>query len=89
MYKMNTPKCEKCNDTGKVKYKPIEDHMYSWDPWLERDCSCKSDNVQKSSRLGDGEAWMYCEDCMSKLYSFDGNRDRTMRCPHPQKCSEE
>ena len=35
------PKCNKCNDTGKIKYKDIEECMYSWQPWLEKDCRCK------------------------------------------------
>jgi len=34
-------KCNKCNDTGKIKYKHIEFLMYSWDPWLETECSCQ------------------------------------------------
>lgn len=27
------------------------------------------------TRLKLGEAWMWCSDCMSKLYSFDGSED--------------
>jgi len=34
-------KCKICNDTGKVKYKKVEWAMYSWQPWLTRDCICK------------------------------------------------
>lgn len=40
-------------------------------------------------RLRNGEAWMLCEDCGAKLYSFDGNMDSSRRCPNPQKCDDE
>lgn len=41
------------------------------------------------TRLELGEAWMWCSDCMSKLYSFDGNEDSSRKCPHPQKCADD
>jgi hypothetical protein len=34
-------KCNKCKDTGKIKYKIIEYCMYIWQPWLEKDCDCE------------------------------------------------
>lgn len=34
-------KCTECKDTGKVKYIPIQFSMYSWQPWLEKECSCQ------------------------------------------------
>lgn len=39
------------------------------------------------TRLDLGEAWMWCSDCMNKLYSFDGSEDSSRKCPHPQKCA--
>lgn len=36
-----------------------------------------------------GEAWMHCSDCGAKLYSFDGEEDKGIPCPHPKKCREE
>jgi hypothetical protein len=36
-----------------------------------------------------GEAWMWCSDCMSKLYSFDGTEDSARKCPHPSKCEDD
>lgn len=41
------------------------------------------------TRLEWGEAWMMCRDCNAKLYSFDGNQDQSIPCPHPQKCRDE
>lgn len=41
------------------------------------------------TRLELGEAWMWCSDCMSKLYSFDGNEDSSRKCPHPKKCEDD
>jgi hypothetical protein len=40
-------------------------------------------------RLAMGEAYMFCEDCGAKLYSFDGNMDASKRCPYMKhgKCS--
>lgn len=38
------------------------------------------------TRLELGESWMWCSDCMSKLYSFDGTEDGARKCPHPTKC---
>jgi len=32
-------KCSVCKDTGKMRYKNIEWAMYSWQPWLTKDCS--------------------------------------------------
>jgi len=43
----------------------------------------------KPIRLIMGEAYMYCSDCMAKLYSFDGNEDKSRHCPDPKKCKEE
>lgn len=42
--------------------------------------------INSPARLELGEAWMWCSDCMSKLYSFDGNMDRSRKCPHPKQC---
>ena len=36
-------------------------------------------------RWSNGHAWMMCEDCGAKLYDFDGNMDKSMRCPTPNK----
>lgn len=33
--------CTEYNGTGKIKYKAIEWSMYSWQPWLERNCKCR------------------------------------------------
>ena len=41
------------------------------------------------NRLELGEAWMWCSDCMSKLYSFDGTEDDARKCPHPSKCADD
>lgn len=41
------------------------------------------------TRLKLGEAWMWCSDCMSKLYSFDGSEDSSRKCPHPPKCEDD
>ena len=38
---LNIPKCNRCNDTGKIKYLPISFAMYSWQKYEERDCRCK------------------------------------------------
>ena len=35
-------KCKKCKDTGIIKYMKVEWAMYRWQPWLTRDCTCKS-----------------------------------------------
>ena len=48
----------------------------------------KEDNLP-SDRLSYGEAWMWCSECMAKLYSFDGNEDQSRKCPHKEKCEEE
>ena len=40
-------------------------------------------------RLRYGEAYMFCEDCGVKLYSFDGNKDASRNaCPYERygKC---
>lgn len=34
------------------------------------------------ARLETGEAWAICNDCGARLHSFDGNRDRAIRCPY-------
>lgn len=36
-----------------------------------------------------GEAWMWCHDCMSKLYSFDGKEDQSKSCPTAKKCRDQ
>jgi hypothetical protein len=36
-----------------------------------------------------GEAWMWCSDCGGKLYSFDGNEDKNIKCPTKKECQEE
>lgn len=41
----------------------------SWDKVTER-------------RLASGEAYMRCEDCGAKLYSFDGYEDASRKCPY-------
>jgi hypothetical protein len=41
-------------------------------------CDGLDDRV--SIRLSLGEAWMYCEDCGAKLYSFDGDKDASQKC---------
>ena len=35
-----------------------------------------------------GEAWMMCDECGAKLYSFDGNLDASRSCPYKRngKC---
>ena len=43
---------------------------------------------ERPTRLKLGEAWMWCTDCNAKLYSFDGHRDATTKCPTPQECKE-
>lgn len=43
-------KCNDCKDTGKIKYIPIEFIMYSWQPWLEKECSCQK-NSNKFNRV--------------------------------------
>lgn len=40
------------------------------------------------TRLDLGEAWMWCTECMSKLYSFDGHEDEYRPCPHPVNCED-
>jgi len=42
-----------------------------------------------NSRLDLGEAWMWCVDCNAKLYSFDGYKDATTKCPTKQECEDE
>jgi len=49
----------------------------------------ENDQIEKPTRLDLGEAWMWCKDCMAKLYSFDGYEDKSRPCPHPDKCAEE
>ena len=41
------------------------------------------------TRLDLDEAWMWCIDCNAKLYSFDGHRDATTKCPRKQDCEDE
>lgn len=38
------------------------------------------------NRLAMGEAWMWCNECGSKLYSFDGHKDRDIKCPYADAC---
>lgn len=35
-----------------------------------------------------GEAYMWCEDCGARLYSFDGNKDASRRCPYINRNGE-
>lgn len=43
-------KCTDCNDTGIIKYKPIDGlTMYSWIPWETRPCKCKQHINNKQS----------------------------------------
>ncbi len=49
------------------------------------DVSCSSG----LTRLDLGEAWMWCIDCNAKLYSFDGHKDATTKCPTKQDCEDE
>lgn len=37
-------------------------------------------------RLAMGEAYMMCNDCRGKLYSFDGHQDSSRDCPTPSEC---
>lgn len=34
-----------------------------------------------ADRLRNGEAYMMCNECVSKLYSFDGDKDASRSCP--------
>lgn len=46
------------------------------------------DADKKAQRLYLGEAWMLCNQCGGKLYSFDGNSDASHDCPYQRggKC---
>jgi hypothetical protein len=33
-------------------------------------------------RLAMGEAWMHCNECGGKLWSFDGDEDASRGCPY-------
>ena len=39
-------------------------------------------NKRVKTRLSSGEAWMICEDCGARLYSFDGCKDTSRKCPY-------
>ena len=45
------------------------------------------------NRLDYGHAWMMCNECGAKLYDFDGNKDRDIKCPYKKdsqgKCTDE
>ncbi len=47
------------------------------------------DKAKKLTRLQLGHAWMFCSDCMARLYSFDGYEDQCRECPTKQKCEDE
>lgn len=36
----------------------------------------------RKSRLACGEAYMMCEDCGARLWSFDGDLDQSRKCPY-------
>jgi len=38
--------CNKCNNTGIVKFKRIELAMYSWQPWETKPCNCEAATQQ-------------------------------------------
>lgn len=38
--------------------------------------------IGRITRLDLGEAWMWCSECGSKLYSFDGIKDQERGCPY-------
>ena len=40
----------------------------------------------KPMRLQVGEAYMMCNDCGAKLYSFDGDFDASISCPYRKHC---
>ena len=41
-------------------------------------------DTYRETRHATGEAWMMCEECGSKLFSFDGNQDGMCKCPYRQ-----
>lgn len=43
--------------------------------------------TSKHNRLDDGEAWVICGTCGSKICSFDGNEDEVINCPDKEDCS--
>lgn len=58
-----------------------------------KDDGIKNDNVidkyqndRTDNRLALGEAWMWCNDCGAKLYSFDGKADNSRPCPNKKEC---
>ena len=38
----------------------------------------------RQSRLECGEAYMMCNECGARLYSFDGTEDKSRNCPYKQ-----
>lgn len=49
----------------------------------------QNNNMENLTRQQTGEAWMWCIDCNAKLYSFDGDKDKSTKCPNPKKCKDE
>jgi hypothetical protein len=47
---------------------------------MEEDLDQEFDRVE--ARLASGEAYMMCNECGAKLWSFDGNRDADRTCPY-------
>lgn len=41
----------------------------------------KQEYSPTNGRLAMGEAWMMCEECGAKLYSFAGTQDASRPCP--------
>ena len=39
-------------------------------------------DAKTENRLTLGEAYMLCNECGAKLYSFDGNKDADKPCPY-------
>ena len=50
------------------------------------DQAAKDDQAAASfahlARLASGEAYMMCDECGAKLYSFDGKEDSSRPCPY-------
>jgi len=44
--------------------------------------SDKEQSDDRPPRLRMGEAYMMCHDCGARLYSFDGNDDKSTGCPY-------
>lgn len=59
MTEVITYKCNKCKDTGVIKYKEIEDVMFSWQPWLEKNCECNQVNLKTIVKEWEWKAKLY------------------------------